>query len=185
MVKRDQIEAAAEVIRSGGVVAYPTESCYGLGCDPRQHKAVRRLLRIKRRQWQQGLILIAARVNQILRYIDCEQQLLARANQRWPGPVTWLLPTHPGTSRWITGVHPTIAVRVTAHPGAAALCSQARIALVSTSANRHGHPPAKSSGAVYREFGDELDFVLSGNLGGSERPSEIIDARTHRVVRAS
>ena len=172
------------MIHAGGIVAYPTESCYGLGCDPRQHKAIHRLLRIKRRQWQQGLILIAARLQQLLRYIDHEERrALHRAEHVWPGPYTWLMPTRPHVPNWLTGQHNTIAVRVTAHSGAAALCNYSRLPLISTSANRHGRPPAKSAKAVYREFGSEVDYVLVGNLGNQQRPSQIRDAVTNQIVR--
>ena len=164
-MKVEDLRAAAEVIHAGGIVAYPTEFCYGLGCDPRQHKTIHRLLRIKRRRWQQGLILIAARVTQLMKYIDyTHQQALTRASSVWPGPYTWLMPTRPRVSYWLTGLHHTIAVRVTAHRGAAALCSYSRLPLISTSANRHGRLPARSAKAVYREFGDEVDFVLVGSL---------------------
>lgn len=177
------LRTAADVIRAGGIVAYPTESCYGLGCDPRQHGTVRRLLRLKRRRWQQGLILISARLRQLARYIECDEQQLHQAAETWPGPVTWIMPSRSGVSRWLTGDNPGIAVRITAHRGAAALCNHARTALVSTSANRHGRSPARSAGAVYREFGDSVDFVLAGNLGGSAKPSEIRDILTRRIIR--
>lgn len=178
------IKIAADVVRSGGIVAYPTESCYGLGCDPRRHHAIQRLLNIKRRQWQHGLVLIAARLQQLKEYIDYDQQhALKRAVAVWPGPYTWLMPCQPHVSRWIKGQNSSIAVRVTAHKGAAALCSYARVALISTSANRHGRPPVRSAKAVHREFGEEVDYVLVGNLGKQQRPSQIRDAVTNRVLR--
>ena len=181
---KSELKTAAEIIRSGGVVAYPTESCYGLGCDPRQHKAIRRLLRIKRRRWQQGLIIISARLQQLLRYVEFDPSQSKRITTVWPGPVTWLMPVRPRVSRWLTGENPAIGERVTAHRGAAALCNHARTALVPTSANRHSRPPARSAGAVYREFGNEVDFILAGNLGGHLNPSEIRDAATNQVLRS-
>lgn len=183
-MKVADLKAAAEVIHAGGIVAYPTEFCYGLGCDPRQHESIHRLLRIKRRRWQQGLILIAGRVQQLTRYIDfTEQKALARARNFWPGPYTWLMPTRPRVSGWLTGLHNTVAVRVTAHKGAAALCKYSKLPLISTSANRHGRVPARSAKAVYREFGDEVDYVLVGNLGDQPRPTQIRDAMTNKIVR--
>jgi len=119
----------------------------------------------------------------LARYIECDEQQLQQAAETWPGPVTWIMPSRPGVSRWLTGDNHGIAVRITAHSGAAALCSHARTALVSTSANRHGRSPARSAGAVYREFGDSVDFVLAGNLGGGARPSEIRDIVTRRIIR--
>lgn len=109
---------------------------------------------------------------------------MQRAAAAWPGPVTWLMPARRGVSRWLIGEHPRIAVRVTAHRGAAALCNHAGTAIVSTSANRHGHPPARSAGGVRREFGECVDYVLAGNLGGSPKPSEIRDVVTGRIIRS-
>ncbi len=175
---------AVRVIREGGIVAYPTESCYGLGCDPRQHASIRRLLHLKRRSWEQGLILIGARFTQLARYIDASHRTaIERAQATWPGPHTWVLPALPRVSPWIRGRQPGIAVRVTAHRGAAALCGHVRLALVSTSANRHGRPPARSALAVRREFGDGVDFILPGRLDGLDSPTEIRDGVTNRVLR--
>ncbi len=181
-----QLQQAARVLRAGGVVAYPTESCYGLGCDPRNMQAVRRLLRCKQRPAHLGLILIASRFEQLLPFIaPVDTHVLAQARASWPGPFTWLLPAPARVSRLLRGAHATIAVRVTAHPVAAALCRHARSAIVSTSANRHGRAPARSVAGVVREFGSDVDYVLPGRIGAQARPSEIRDAMTGAVIRAA
>lgn len=108
---------------------------------------------------------------------------MQRASEVWPGPYTWLMPVRPRVSRWLTGEFDTVAVRVTAHGGAAALCAYAKSALISTSANRHGRPAIRSASAVYREFGDEIDYVLIGNIGTECNPSEIRHAITNELVR--
>ncbi len=183
-VNLDSIRQAAQVIVEGGVIAYPTESCYGLGCDPRQHASVKRLLRLKHRPWTLGLIVIGARLEQLRPYIDLSpSEILDRVADTWPGPHTWLMPAWPGVSQWIRGRHATVAVRVTAHPGASAVCRYARRAIVSTSANRHHRAPARSAAGVRREFGDQVDFILEGKLGGQANPTEIRDAITNHVVR--
>lgn len=180
-----ELEHAAQVIREGGVVAYPTESCFGLGCNPKQHCAVERLLRLKRRPIDNGLIIIGASIVQILPYFSaCEPQLIARAAATWPGPYTWLLPANSGVSHWIRGRHDSVAVRVTAHRGAAALCRYAKQAIVSTSANRHHRPPARSAAEVRRQFGTHLDYILDGTVGCRLHPTEIRDAMSNRVIRA-
>jgi len=184
-MKRADLDAAAAVLRAGGIVAYPTESCYGLGCDPDNHRAVRRLLHLKRRNWRQGLILIADHPARLARYLaPLSAGAQARVGASWPGPFTWLVPARARVSPWLRGDHDSLAVRVTAHRGAATLCRGARRAIVSTSANRHGRPPALSAEAVRREFGDALDFVLVGILGGAPRPTQIRDAETGALVRA-
>lgn len=180
---RAQLERAAQVIADGGIVAYPTESCYGLGCDPRRHAAVKRLLRLKRREWQHGLILIGAQLKHFHRYTDLAADLMETPRSTWPGPYTWLLPAWPRVSHWLRGRHDSIALRITAHAGAAALCQHVGGALVSTSANRHGRAPARSVAAVEREFAGQVDYILPGRLGGATTPSRIQDARTGAVLR--
>jgi len=179
-----QLTRAAAVIRAGGVVAYPTEACFGLGCDPRNPAAIRRILRIKRRRRDKGLILIADHHRRLLRFVDsfevaCREQIFAS----WPGRHTWLLPAGPFASRWLRGDHPTLAVRVTAHRGAATLCRLARMPIVSTSANRSGRRMLRSADAVRREFGGEIDAVVDGRIGGAAQPSVIRDAATGAVLR--
>lgn len=180
----DSLRRAADIIRAGGVVAYPVEACFGLGCDPRNCAALRRILRIKRRARALGLILIADRISRLAPFVGtfevaCRAEMLAS----WPGRHTWLLPAAPRVSRWLRGDHATIAVRVTAHRGAAQLCRLARTAVVSTSANRSGRRMLRSAAAVRREFGDEVDFVVDGRIGGAAEPSVIRDAATGAVLR--
>jgi L-threonylcarbamoyladenylate synthase len=178
------LEQAARAILAGGIVAYPTEGCYGLGCDPRRPNAVRRLLRLKRRSYRPGLIVIAARLGQLLPYTDITNEaLLAAARASWPGPLTWLVPARPGVPAGIRGAHATVAVRVTAHPVAAALCRHARRAITSTSANRSGQLPLRTAAAVRREFGEAVDVVLNGALGDTMRPTPIRDLLNGALVR--
>lgn len=178
-----QARALQHFLRSGGVIAYPTESCFGLGCDPRNRLAVQRLLRIKGRPQRKGLIIIASRFKQLKPLIappspSQQQQMFAR----WPGPHTWLVPTAKHCPAWLKGRHTTLAVRVTAHPFAAALCRNSGMALVSTSANHNGRVPAKTTRDCYRLFGSQVR-VLPGRTGGARKPSTIQDLLTGRIVR--
>jgi len=181
---RESLRPALQVLRGGGVVAYPTEGCFGLGCDPRRSDAVRRILDLKRRHWRQGLILIGGHWHHVAPWVDrSDGAAVARARASWPGPYTWLLPARAGVPRWLRGEHDTIAVRVTAHPLARALCGAFRGAIVSTSANRHGGAPATSAAQVRRLFHDRVDLILPGALSGQRGPTEIRDARTGEVLR--
>ena len=174
------LQQAAQVVRRGGLVAYPTEYCFGLGCDPFNRVAVLRLLRLKRRPVDKGLILIAADVAQLAHYVeDIPDKVLAT----WPGPHTWLLTPRASTPGWITGKHPRLAVRVTAHPSAAALCKAAGMAIVSTSANRGGGAPARTDRDVERIFGRELDFIVRDVVGDAPAPTPIRDAASGELVR--
>jgi L-threonylcarbamoyladenylate synthase len=180
----------AEVVaalRRGGVIAYPTEAVYGLGCDPDQRAACERLFAIKRRPAAQGVLLIAADFSQLERYIDRDAvppEAMARVAPSWPGPHTWIFPRAAAAPAWLTGAHAGIAVRVTAHAPAAELCRAFGGALVSTSANRHGEPPARSAQDVAHMFSHEIDAILNGRLGGLERPTPIRDAISGDTVRS-
>lgn len=175
-----RLAEAAHAIRKGGIVAYATEYCFGLGCDPMNRAAVLRLLRIKRRPVQKGLILIAAGVEQLAPYVDVIPPQVAAT---WPGPHTWLLVPRDGVPGWITGEHERIAVRVTAHPQATALCQAAGMAIVSTSANRAGGVPVRSYRDAVRRFRDEVDYVLPGRVGRAPAPTPIRDAVSGELLR--
>ncbi|BBD78850.1 L-threonylcarbamoyladenylate synthase [Aerosticca soli] len=182
----DELDAAAAALRAGGVLAYPTEAVYGLGCDPHDADALARIFTLKQRPPAQGVLLIGADFAQVACYIDhaaVPPEALARAQATWPGPYTWIFPRSAQVPAWIAGAHEGIALRVTAHAPAAALCRAFGGALVSTSANPHGQPPARSAQAVSDYFGDALDGVLDAPLGGLDRPSLIRDALTGALVR--
>ena len=145
-----------------------------------------RLLALKHRPLAKGLILIASEISQLDPYVDLAALPSSRQSEilaTWPGPITWLLPSRPTTPLWLRGQHATLAVRVTDHPLAAGLCRQCHSALVSTSANRTGHAPARTALQVRRQFGDRLDFILCGALGQKTSPTEIRDGLTGAVIR--
>ncbi len=171
---------AVRLLRRGGIVAYPTESVYGLGCDPGNRDAVMRLLRIKQRTPAKGLILIAADVEQLMPWVA---EIPAHVRATWPGAHTWLVRPQQGVPYWITGRHARIAVRVTALASVRALCRAAGMALVSTSANRTGQVPARSYREVLRRFGSDVDYVLPGRVGGRRQPTPITDADSGQLIR--
>ncbi len=181
------LHAAVEALRAGGLVAYPTEAVWGLGCDPRNQDACRRLFALKQRPPTQGVLLIAADFEQLMSYIDLAatpSAAIDRARSTWPGPRTWIFPRSLHVPGWIAGSHAGIALRVTAHPPAAALCRAFGGALVSTSANRHGEPPAMSESDVKGAFAEAVAAILNGDVGGLERPTPIRDAINGDLVRS-
>jgi L-threonylcarbamoyladenylate synthase len=178
------IARAVAAIRSGGVIAYPTEAVWGIGCDSQNESAVRRIFALKRRPEGVGVILIAADVRQLEPYIgDCSQAALERARASWPGPNTWIFPRSAAAPSWVVGNHAGIAVRVTAHPVARAMCQAHGAAIVSTSANTHGQAPARNVESLQQMFGQQLDEIVEGELGGLERPTAIRDAVSGEIVR--
>lgn len=183
----DTLTAAAALLRDGHVLAYPTEGVYGLGCNPHDQRAFEQIFALKQRPATQGVLLIAADFAQVERYIDLAKvppAVLAQVRASWPGPHTWIFPRTAAVPDWVAGAHPGIALRVTAHAPAAALCRAYGGALVSTSANPHGAAPAMSAQTVRTYFGDALDGVLDAPLGGLDRPTTIRDALTGTVIRA-
>lgn len=177
---------ALHALSSDGVIAYATESVWGLGCDPWSQQAVMRLLEIKQRPWQKGLILIAAdsaQLEPLLGAITPEQRTLMQS--RWPGPVTWLVPVSQHIPTWLRGEHNTLAMRVSAHCGVQQLCRAWGGPLVSTSANLSGQPACKTALQVHLRLGHALDAIVPGCVSGAKRPSEIRDLISQRVLRAS
>ena len=183
MLARPCIQLAGRILRAGGIVAYPTEGVYGLGCDPEQPDAVQRLCKLKQRPLRAGLILIAARPEQLTGWIDPTEQELQRLLEPAAEPTTWIVTAHARAGHWITGHRPRIAVRITRHPLARALCDSAGTALVSTSANRRGHRPALHALQVRRWFGDQIDLLVAGPTGGLSAPTPIRDARSGALLR--
>jgi L-threonylcarbamoyladenylate synthase len=177
-------EGLRRYLHGGGLIAYATESCFGLGCDPRNARAVQRLLRIKGRPQRKGLILIAADLAQLRPYLaPLPAATRALLDDYWPGPITLLLPAHPRCPHWLTGAHAKIAVRITAHPDARRACQAAGMALVSTSANRSGQVSLRTAARCRAVFGDAVR-TLPGRVGPRKRPSTLIDLATQRVLRA-
>jgi len=180
-----QIQLACSTILQGGVIAYPTEAVWGLGCDPWNLQAVTRILQLKNRPVEKGLILVVASVEQIRFLLDpLPEPLQLAALSHWPGPVTCLLPdVNQQIPEWVRGSHSSIAVRVSEHPVVKALCEAADMPLVSTSCNPAGEEPARDAEQVGHYFKDQLDQIVPGALGGNRKPSRIIDIVSGKQLR--
>ena len=171
----------------GGVIAYPTEAVFGLGCDPDNQQAVETLLALKHRPVEKGLILIAKDYSQLLPYVKDSAIPLDRRTEifsSWPGAVTWLLPKSEGAPAWITGMHELIAVRVTDHPVVRELCTTLGKPIVSTSANLSGQEPARTVNEIREQFGQDL-LVVKGEVGGNTNPSIIRNGLNGEIIRAN
>lgn len=181
------LEDAAAALRRGGVLACPTESVWGLSCDPFDEAAVLRLLAIKQRAVDKGLILAASALAHLDGLLDWDALPPARCNavlDSWPGPNTWVVPATARVPRWITGAHAGVAVRISAHPLLAGLCAAFGGALVSTSANPAGAPPPRALEALDPALLAALDGVVPGATGGLDRPTTIRDAASGLELRA-
>ena len=182
---RSIINKAVEALRQGRVIAYPTESVYGLGCDPFNPHAVTQILTLKNRSIKKGFILIASEWKQIAALTQpLDPKILAQVFRTWPGPVTWIFPATAEVPYWLRGDRATIAIRVTAHPLARLLCFHFGGPIVSTSANLERQPLVRDVKMLRVIFGNKINIILEAALGASKRPTEIRDVITAEVLRA-
>jgi len=183
---RPQLDFAISTLRRGGIIAYPTEAVWGLGCDPFDEAAVLRLLSLKQRAMDKGLILIAATTAQFDGLADwgaLPDARRAAVLASWPGPHTWIVPATARVPRWITGGHDGVALRVSAHPLVVALCEGFGAAVVSTSANRAGAPPPRTVDELDADLHAGVDAMVAGETSGLARPTPIRDARSGAALR--
>lgn len=187
MSNTSTIKKATEVFTQGGIIAYPTEAVFGLGCDPENELAIQKLLSIKQRPVNKGLILLATNYSQLLPYIDdkaISQVDRLKVLSRWPDAITQVLPANNNISPLLRGDFDSIAVRITDHKDVVALCQQTNKAIVSTSANLAGSKPAVTWQQVEQQLGDKIDFIVKGETSGLLKPSTIINGLTGEIIRS-
>lgn len=180
------VHQSVQAMHQGGVIAYPTEAVWGLGCDPFNQDAVSHLLSIKRRPMHKGLVLIAGNISQIEFLLeDLTPEEYAKVTANWPGPFTWILPDRKNLiPKWIKGKHSSVAVRVSDHLPVKRLTESFGSFIVSTSANPASYHPARDALRVKTYFGSGLDYVMPGKLGELSNPTQIRDLKSDRIVRA-
>ena len=179
---------ALSVLQNRGVIAYPTESVFGLGCDPDCQSAIEKILEVKKRPAHKGLILIAANIEQLEDYADfslLNAQQLAAIKETWPGPFTWVVPAKKSLCRLISGDFDSVAVRVSAHPIVQQLCLQFGKPIISTSANLSGLEACTTSRQVHDMFADQplLESIIDAPVSGLSAPSQIYDAQSGKRLR--
>ena len=185
--QKQNLERAVDVLKEGGVIAYPTEAVYGLGCDPKNLSEVKTILHLKKRKKEKGLILVASNLDQFKDYIqplekEIEQKLLNSWEDKTTA-VTWLVPVKEEVSEYLKGQFNSLAVRVSNHPVVKELCEKYDGAIVSTSANISTHEAARTYAEVEQIFNNKVDFIVDGITDKNAKPSEIRDAITNKVIR--
>lgn len=184
MQQGKDIAKAAQCIREGGIIGYPTEGVFGLGCDPTNMTALRRLINLKQRDDDKGLIIIAACRKQLEPFIaPVDGSIDEKLNASWPGPVTWILQSSASADALLTGNRNTVATRVTSHAAAAELCIKCNHAIVSTSANLSGQLAATRATEVLDYFGQQIDYLLDLHVGDLDKPTPIFDGKTGKQLR--
>ncbi|NOQ37049.1 MAG: tRNA threonylcarbamoyladenosine biosynthesis protein RimN [Methylococcaceae bacterium] len=183
-LSRFKLQQACHQLEDGNIIAYPTEAIYGLGCDPFNEDAAIKLLELKQRSMDKGLILIAADFMQLEPFLDYDEKILQRVQENKSEVITWVIPAQAWVPKWLTGKHSSLAVRVTSHPLSKALCEQFDSPLVSTSANPSSKKPARNALQVRRYFSKYPSLkIINGKTGGNKNPSKIYDALTGNCLR--
>ena len=180
-IKQAKLQQIKQHIKKGGVIAYATEFCYGLGCDPYNYRAVAKILKIKKRSKAKGMILISAQRNFLNRIVKVDINS-AEFNDYWPGSYSIVLPVKKCLPQNLTGIHETIAVRVTRHQQVKQLSNYLHMPLVSTSANISGHKAIRNYRDCVRKFGRSV-MVIAGDTNYASKPSTIIDWQTRKILR--
>lgn len=175
-------QQAAQYLRQGGIVAYPTEAVFGLGCDPANTRAIQQLLALKHRSADKGLILIGAEFSHLEPWVQISETEREELVADWPAGTSYVLPASARCSALLTGGRDSIAVRQTRHPQAQALCEAFDGAVVSTSANLSDQLPARTAEGVRQQFGEAVSIV-DGSVGSQQSPSRVVDFRSGEVYR--
>ena len=184
-VSKWRTQYAAHVLRRQGVIAHPTEAVWGLACDRFSEQAVQRLLDLKGRPKEKGLILISSEREHFSSLLaPLSSELQQRFTVPQSRPTTWIVPDlERQIPSWIRGQHQGVAIRVSQHPIVRLLTDAFHGPIISTSANPAGKAPAMSLMDIRNYFAGRLDYVVDGKLGGADRPSRIIDLQTGKILR--
>ena len=179
---------ALTALRTQGVIAYPTESVFGLGCDPDCDLAIQKILDLKQRPAHKGLILIAADIEQLKNYADFSQlnkTQLSAIEKTWPGPYTWVVPAQKQLSKLISGDFDSVAVRVSAHTVVQELCREFGKPIISTSANLSGLEACVNPCEVKKMFNNTalLTTIIEAEVSGLDNPSQIHHALSGERLR--
>lgn len=179
----DYSSIAAAVIISGGIVAIPTETSYGLAVDPFNTSSLERLFEIKRRPPTKPILVLIDGVDRLSQLVREVPKPFGPLIERfWPGPLTLIFPAKPDLPAPLTAGTGTIGVRVSSHQVAAEICRQAGGMITATSANISGEPPAWSAEELIRSFSSSIEVIVDGGLLEQVPPSTVIRSENEEVV---
>lgn len=170
----DIVSRAADILLSGGVIVYPTDTSYGIACDPRIETAVDRLLQVKRRDPDLGLPLLFSDYSQCELYHDFSDLESILAKLFWPGALTLVVDAKPDVSPNVTGRRDSIAIRVPDHIIPRGIAAKIEGPIVGTSANRHGGQTPFSVSIAQEQLGDEVDLYIDAGPSEASKSSTIV-----------
>ena len=176
-------ENAIKLLSDGGVIGYPTEAVFGLGCDPWNEKAVVKISNIKNRNSKKPFLLVASSINQLTNLVDINI-ITEKAKSTWPGHTTWLIPAKKDVPCWLTDKDTgLIGIRISDHPVINRICDKLQSPIISTSANISGDKNIKDQKVFISEFQNKVDYLIEGNIGNYCNPSIIINMITNESIR--
>lgn len=180
------INRFGKAVQRGAVFAYPTDTIWGFGCHPLHAPAVHRILDIKQRPVNKGLILLASELSYLQPYLsnNLNNKEIHQLESITEQPTTWLVGASKDCPIWLRGQFPTIAVRLTSHPFVQRLCDAIKAPIISTSANRSGCPTIRNAIQARRQFGAELDYIVEGFRSGGKKASKIKSLAGNQIIRA-
>ena len=181
----NSLKQAVAVLKAGGIIAYPTEAVYGLGCDPFNEQAVQKLLNLKKRPEEKGLILITHSWDAVSHLTEkIPSEVLLKVLKTWPGPYTWVFPAKLNlVPEWIRGKHNSVAIRITSHKITKNICENFGKPIVSTSANIDGQKETHTKAEVLSQFPSGIDYIIEGDTDNLKKPTPIYDVLTGKALR--
>ena len=177
-----EIKKIHQILVNGGVIAYPTESVFGLGCDPSNEQAIAKILKIKKRTLEMGLVLLTPSIEIVSDWVNMNNKQLKVFSSPSPRPTTYIVPASNSAPKWLT-VKNTLAIRLSNDLFIKSICGMLGLPIISTSANLHGEQPCRSANEVEKIMGSQLDYIVFKNTGPFNNPSTIVDLSSGKTIR--
>ncbi len=178
-----EIKKIHQILVSGGVIAYPTESVFGLGCDPSNEQAILKIMEIKKRKLEMGLILLTPSLEIVSDWVNMNDKQIRIFSSPSPRPTTYIVPASVCAPKWLV-VKNTLAIRLSKDPFIKNICGMLGLPIVSTSANLQGEQPCRSADEVEKIMGSKLDYIVFKKTGSFNNPSTIVDLSSGKTIRS-
>jgi L-threonylcarbamoyladenylate synthase len=176
------IRQAAHIIHHGGIIAYPTDTIYGLGCDPYDADAVASINDIKQRPRSKQFILLAGHIDQVAPLVDLDDEQQHKVTGTTE-PTSWVIDARPSAPSWLVSPGGTITIRISQQHDVQRLCAALGHAIISTSANPSGKPPARNSLELHKYFHHSVDMILADHKMLEASPSKVIRLCDNYIIR--